>query len=145
GGAAFAQAAPGEVEEHIVERGARDFDGVDGDAELADVVQQRCDDVRGVGDAHVQAGPGDVDVGSVQAARGRYGGAGIVFVGEAERDVVTCVLGLQARGRVVSDQATVVDHHDPFGHRIGFVQVMGGDHDGGAVFCAQLDDVLLQV
>ncbi len=63
----------------------------------------------------------------------------------ASGDPVAGVVGLEPGRGVVGHDGAVVDHHDPLGERVRLVEVVGGEHDRGAVALAQGDDVLLQV
>ncbi len=64
---------------------------------------------------------------------------------DGEQDPVTGELRLEAVGGVVGDDLAVVDDHDPLGHRVGLVQIVGGEHDGHAVLPPEAEDVVPQV
>ena len=65
-------------------------------------------------------------------------------VGEAERDQVA-ERRLQPGRGVVGDHRAVVDHDHPPGERVGLLEVVGGQHDRGALLLVQPPDLLLEV
>jgi predicted ATPase len=61
-------------------------------------------------------------------------------VGEPEPDVGAGDLALEFLGGALGDQTAVVEHRDPAGESAGFLQVLGGEEDGGALGRQLADD-----
>ena len=73
----------------------------------------------------------DLDAGVGHAASSRAAARAESRAAEAEPDPVAQPALEPGRG-VVGDHPAVVDHHHPLGQRVGLLEVVGGEHDGGA-------------
>ena len=124
----------GEGEEHLVEGGLAQAEVFDGDAGFGQRTghvhhrpnpQAGGDRDRTGGGVDGRFGAGEVgeDVGGV----GHPGG-----VDDHDVDLVAADLALERPGIALGDDGPVVDDHDVVGEALGLVQVLGGEHDGGA-------------
>ena len=66
-------------------------------------------------------------------------------VGDLDVNQVSSHSSLQVVGGIGGDDAATVDHHNAIAERIGLIEVVRREANGGAMFAAQIGDVLPQI
>ena len=125
---------PGEGEEHLVEGGLAQAEVVDPDPgpeqALGDQDHRLHAPAGGAGDGAGGGVDHDVEAGDVVDDAGRLGQP--VGVGHHHPHLVAADGALEGAGVAPGDDLAVVDDDDVVGQALGLVEVLGGEHDGGA-------------
>ena len=144
---ALAQAAAGQVEEDVVEGRPGDLDPPDRRARPGEVADQpRRQLARRAATRIVTSCPARSTTprrrSRATAARRPTAASSAVPKPRVTRSPSA---GLEPRRGVVGDDQAVVDDDHPVGDRVGLLEVVGGQHDRGAVLRVQPLDLLLEV
>ena len=140
------EAAPGQGEEHVVERGPADLGGRHATPARSRARSSPGDQRRPA----LHPGGDDGAGGLAMRRRTRRSTADATTGASADldggdHDVVAGQVGLEPLGRVVGDHDPVVDDHHPVRHGVGLVEVVRRQHDRRAVVGPQPLDLRLEV
>ena len=126
---------PGEGQEHVVERRTAQRDVDEGDPGIVELAHRGDQRVGAVGDGHGHAIRAAVDGGVLAPDQRQGSGRPFERVRLGDRDVedVTGELVLELERRAVGDDGAVVDDHDVVGELVGFLEVLRGEQQRGAV------------
>ncbi len=135
----------GEVQEHLVERGAAQGEVVDLDRLGIERAHDRGERRRAVGDLDGdRAGVGiDGWLGAGRPADDERGIREPGAVGRHDRDAVAADAALELAGRALGDHAAVVHHRDAIGELVGLIEVLRGEQHrraGGGDLADRLPD-----
>jgi hypothetical protein len=124
---------PGEGEEHVVQAGLAQGDRHGHDAFPVKGGEHAHQGPWSFGDVQAHQRAVSLRVTAPEAGEQGLGPPRLAIVGEADLHRGGAEAGLELAGRALGDHAPSVDDRDAVGEAVGLLQVLGGEHQRGAL------------